>query len=138
MSDVGITPPVRLVASPPVPHPARRLRPSSPTLSDPDIQRLKAQAKAKFVTLLAQAITNVEKISGMVTPEIREGVSGRGIKIEASATALQANLAIIDRAMGKITERHEGQVVTVPIQIVMSGGRAVDIRPGPVEIEVAP
>ena len=119
---------------------------ASPTLAltPTEIEGIKAQAATKFVTALDQAIENVIAISGMTVPEIREVAAGRegtlkAIKIGADPTALQANLAIIDRALGKTVERMEGARITVPIQINMGGGRVVDVQaPAPVTVTMTP
>ena len=113
---------------------------TSPTLAltPSEIEGIKAQAATKFVTALEQAIENVIAISGMTVPEIREVAAGRegtlkAIKIGADPTALQANLAIIDRALGRPTERMEGARITVPIQIVMGSEKVVDVTVTPVQ-----
>ena len=114
------------------------------TLSDTELDIIKARAKSTFVRSLDQAIQNVVALSGMLVPEVREVAAGRdgtlkAIKIDASPTALQANLAIIDRALGKPTERMEGSHITVPIQINMGNGRVVDVQAQvPVTVAMTP
>ena len=116
----------------------------TPALTPTELEHIKAQAATKFVTALDQAIQNVIDISGMTVPEIREVAAGRegtlkAIKVGADPTALQANLAIIDRALGRPTERMDSPHITVPIQINMGGGRVVDVQaPAPVTVTMTP
>ena len=99
-------------------------------------------ARATFLSHVGRAIENVRRLSNMVRPQIvhlKGGGAHKAMKLEASPTALQANLAIIDRALGKPTERMEGSQITVPIQIVMGGGRVVDVAAPPTAaIEIRP
>lgn len=110
--------------------------PDRSDLTPAQMERVKTRARAKFVAALDQAIENVKTISGMVQPEIRVGLSGREIRVDASPTALQANLAIIERALGKQVEKADRPTFTVPIQIVMGGGRTVDVAVAPVAVEL--
>ena len=114
----------------------------APVALDAYVAEAKAKGRRWLAENLEQALKNIGEIASHIRPELVERQAGRATsfrteKVHNDPVAFQANLAIVQLTLGRPEAKQEnGTRVTVPIQIVMGGGKVVDIKTPPVKVSM--